>query len=145
MNKICCKCKEEKDLKEFSKNKTRRDGHSSCCRQCHSVYHKKWHEKNKTQRRTDIKDYKIASRNWLHKYKLTLTCSRCPENHPATLDFHHINGDEKEINLGSAGRMGWSITRIKKEIAKCIVLCANCHRKHHAADVGSTPTASAIL
>jgi hypothetical protein len=54
----------------------------------------------------------------------------CGFNHPAALDFHHVDPKEKENNihrLVSDGR--WA--RVYEEIKKCIVLCANCHRLHH--------------
>jgi len=41
------------------------------------------------------------------------------------MDFHHVDG-EKSMTLGEVG--GASLKRIHAEIAKCIVLCANCHR-----------------
>ncbi len=58
-------------------------------------------------------------------------CSSCPERDPVCIDFHHPGGD-KEINIGDATRQGWSVARLKKEIAKCVLLCANCHRKRHS-------------
>lgn len=35
MLKKCSKCKSEKELKEFVKNKSRKDGHENICKQCH--------------------------------------------------------------------------------------------------------------
>ena len=61
--------------------------------------------------------------------KATLKCARCGENHPATLQFHHCDPQKKDFNLSEAVREGYSIKRIKKEVAKCTVLCANCHAK----------------
>lgn len=57
-------------------------------------------------------------------------CVRCGESDVACLDFHHRNGKaDKEGHIGFIRR--FSVKRIKAEIAKCDVLCANCHRKHH--------------
>ena len=67
---------------------------------------------------------------WVSKLKLTLKCE-CGENHPATLDFHHIDASKKDSSISRALVRGWSIDRIKKELNKCKVLCANCHRKLH--------------
>ena len=61
--------------------------------------------------------------------KATLECARCRENHPATLQFHHCDPQKKDFNLSEAVREGYSIERIRKEVAKCTVLCANCHAK----------------
>ena len=63
--------------------------------------------------------------------KSTLTCERCPENHPACIDFHHQDPTKKEVNIGEAFRLGYSKKRIEAEMEKCIVLCSNCHRKLH--------------
>lgn len=49
----------------------------------------------------------------------------------ACLEFHHKDPSKKEVTLSRAVNNGWSIERMEKEIAKCVVLCANCHRKLH--------------
>lgn len=63
--------------------------------------------------------------------KAILECAYCGENHPATLHFHHRDPEKKDFSLAEAVNYGYSIERIKREIAKCIVLCANCHAKEH--------------
>ncbi len=67
-------------------------------------------------------------------YKAARACVDCGESHPATLDFHHLNSDEKERALGDIGKQGWSIRKALAEIAKCVILCANCRRKRHWAE-----------
>jgi len=68
---------------------------------------------------------------WYRDYKSTLKCNRCPENDPICLDFHHKEGKKEVIISRMIYVKGWSIEHMKKEIAKCEVLCANCHRKEH--------------
>ena len=44
------------------------------------------------------------------------------------LTFHHLSPAEKDFNIGGSTR-AWS--RIKAELDKCILLCANCHAEAH--------------
>lgn len=93
------------------------------------IYNKAWYAKNKEVRKKEIWARRDTVVRWFRDYRRTQKCARCPENHEATLDFHHIEG--KKIELTVAANRGWSIESLKKEIAKCIVLCSNCHRKEH--------------
>jgi hypothetical protein len=43
------------------------------------------------------------------------------------LEFHHRSGKDKAISVLVTG--GYPIEKIKAEISKCDVLCANRHRK----------------
>ena len=46
---------------------------------------------------------------------------------PAALDLHHING-KKKFGIGDKGyTRSWK--KVKKELDKCILVCANCHRE----------------
>jgi hypothetical protein len=58
------------------------------------------------------------------------SCGICGYNKcDKSLDFHHIDEEEKEFNL-SARIKKWE--RLVKEAKKCVMLCANCHREVHA-------------
>jgi hypothetical protein len=94
-------------------------------------YRRKWYANNKQAAKAAVKQRKEEIRLWFNEYKATLKCSYCSEKDPACLDFHHIDPAEKAINVPWAVDWGWSVERIKREIDKCIVLCANCHRKNH--------------
>ena len=63
-------------------------------------------------------------------FKGTLKCTKCGFSHAAALDFHHVDPAEKEYSI-SALVSNKSFTKAMKEVKKCIVLCANCHRIHH--------------
>ena len=49
---------------------------------------------------------------------------------PNALEFHHIDPKQKEFAIG-AGGITRSFDRIKVELDKCLLLCANCHREEH--------------
>ncbi|MXV61563.1 hypothetical protein GS429_05685 [Natronorubrum sp. JWXQ-INN-674] len=69
-------------------------------------------------------------RRWVHSRKRESGCGRCDESDPACLDFHH-HGDKKEATVAKLVSNGHLIDRIRSEIDRCLVLCANCHRKEH--------------
>ena len=81
---------------------------------CHKESSRKYYEKNKEK----VKASSIASRargkeKW-DLYKGSLHCARCPENHIACMDFHHIDPNEKEYEVSNlvsngfyAGVPGW--------------------------------------
>lgn len=70
-------------------------------------------------------------RAWWSELKSTKRCELCGESAPECLHFHHDDPREKEIEISRALADGWSKARILEEAAKCRVLCANCHLKHH--------------
>lgn len=59
------------------------------------------------------------------------SCITCGESHNACLDFHHRDPEEKVRAVTKMVLQRCSKERILKEIAKCDVLCSNCHRKLH--------------
>ena len=96
----------------------------------HKEYSRKYYEANKEKVvALTAENKKKAKLDW-SAFKATLKCVRCGENHPAALDFHHENPANKDQAVS------WYIknsqfTRAIEEAVKCIVLCSNCHRKHH--------------
>ncbi len=64
--------------------------------------------------------------------KAELKCQKCGYNKcPEALDFHHIDPEEKEERIAKMISNNYSLDKVKKEVKKCIVLCANCHREFH--------------
>ena len=79
---------------------------------------------------------------WYREYKQTLQCSRCPEKRPATLQFHHRPGEKKKNDVCIMVSHAYGIDTILAEIAKCDVLCANCHAVEHDNYYSSLPPQS---
>ena len=94
-------------------------------------YQKLYHKKTWQQRRQKHIENKNLRRRalakWLLEYKLGLKCSNCSENDPRCLDFDHQGNKFKAVS--TLVSEAWSKKRVMDEIAKCKVLCANCHRK----------------
>lgn len=99
------------------------------------AYHKKYsaehYQRNKEAYKARVKKKKEELRKWLFEYKRTLKCDKCDETHLACLEFHHRNPEEKDLSISQAVSNLRSVEKIKEEISKCDVLCANCHRKVH--------------
>ena len=99
------------------------------------LYMKKYRQENKERfaqhYRDKAKKRRKELRTWFNKYKATLKCSKCSENHPACLDFHHKVSGTKSEPISKLVTRGYGKKRLLIEIEKCEILCANCHRKKH--------------
>jgi len=95
-------------------------------------YSVKWYRKpgNAAKKCAATRANRDKKRAWFSELKSGLSCSWCPENHPATLDFHHLGESSKHLEVSQMVLRNYSIKRITEEISKCIPLCANCHQKH---------------
>lgn len=106
-NKYICKCGETKK-ENFS------HGRHTECKACKSNRQKKIYRKYKQQ----AVDYKGGA------------CIKCGYSKCiASLDFHHRNPDEKDINWKKLTKR--SFKSIVKELDKCDLLCRNCHGEIH--------------
>ena len=126
--KRCPRCKEELPIKRFSK---RPNGSPvSFCKACqranskeHYAANKQKHNAKRYQRR---KEERIKIKALLIELK-SVPCKDCGESHPYwAMDFDHCRG-EKLFNLGASVRLA-SIPKTLREIAKCDIVCALCHR-----------------
>lgn len=127
-------------VSEFSfKNKAKNIRHS-LCKLCHSTYRTQHYQDNRARYIEKAKRNVLIQRerNYLLKdqYLREHPCSRCPESDPVALEFHHRNRIEKEDCIFRMIHNGASWQTIIREIAKCEVLCCNCHRKQTAIDLG---------
>lgn len=100
-------------------------------------YTRKWRDANPGVDAESSRAARATVRQRLQDIKTASGCVECGFNaHPAALDFNHRNPLEKEFTLSKEIWHPWEV--IEVEIAKCDILCANCHRihtynnKHHA-------------
>ena len=127
----CSKCGIEKHEDEYSfRNKSLNKKHPYC-KECQKKMTDNHYNSNKNYYKQRNINRKIEFREWIDDLKSSLKCEHCGENHPATLDFHHSNPNEKENNISNMVKDGFSKENILKEMKKCIILCSNCHRKLH--------------
>ena len=74
------------------------------------------------------KHAKDRARAYINAHLLNNPCVDCGEADIIVLEFDHVGGD-KHFNISDATRLGYGMPKLKAEMAKCEVRCANCHRK----------------
>lgn len=76
---------------------------------------------------TKVQRHRTRVAAWLSEIKMRGGCVDCGfNNHPKALDFDHLPGVVKLFDLAKAASR--SRESVLEEIAKCEVICANCHR-----------------
>ena len=85
-------------------------------------------EKVKSRSRERNKKQLVVNKEYVDKVKSNSGCVDCGETNHIVLDFDHIDGD-KYKNISTMVHEYYSIDAIQKEIDKCEVRCANCHRQ----------------
>ena len=94
-------------------------------------YQAQWHQDHKVERLARLAERKAEVYWYVQDLKKTLRCESCGFKHPAALQFHHRNREEKLFIISSVMKMKYSLDKVDAEIRKCVVLCANCHAIHH--------------
>lgn len=95
------------------------------------AYNKDYYEKNKKYILRNVrqrnKTYILRNQKFIDEIKLKSGCIDCGYNkNPIALDFDHIKN--KRAGLSQLARRCVSLETIKKEIDKCEIVCAICHR-----------------
>ena len=103
------------------------------CRPCSAAYHREHYLANK-QRYVDQAAVRRKALVWermrfLVDFFASHPCVDCGEEDPLVLEFDHLRDKEFTISQALYDR-GWG--SIYEEIAKCDVVCANCHRRRTA-------------
>lgn len=94
-------------------------------------YDREWHAANKDRRRETVqanrKRRRLENIAKVNELKESSGCQDCGEKDPIVLEFDHL--EDKVSDVCTLVYHGWSWERVWKEIQKCDVVCANCHRR----------------
>lgn len=113
--KICTKCKKELSIEDFHWRNKAKGIKRSECKFCHNSYMANRNSKN----RMIVQDLKSQGQ-----------CCKCGESRFYLLDYHHLDSNTKTNTIARL-MVHSSLDNTLKEIQKCVLLCANCHREFH--------------
>ncbi len=113
----CKDCGQEKPLDEFYANAGSAGGRLTRCKPCVVARY----SEGRKRRQREVLAY-------IQDIKLQRGCADCGyKEHAVALDFDHLPGHTKEHRIAVLAA-GATRAKIDAEIAKCEVVCANCHR-----------------
>lgn len=116
--KRCSKCKEPNELVSGK----------GYCKLCQREMSKSHYERNRQSYYDRNERRKKANNLFLKEYKDN-PCLDCGNSYPYyVMDLHHRDGEEKEALISQLVNKT-TLPRLKRELAKCDLLCANCHRE----------------
>jgi hypothetical protein len=133
--KICSKCGINKEETEFVFRNKLKNKRVAYCRTCSREILKKHYKDNKKyyvdKARRNDQFRVLALRMHIFKHLKNNACIDCGESDIVVLEFDHVR-DKKSSDISALLHKKCSIEVLKKEIAKCDVRCANCHKRKTA-------------
>ena len=124
----CTKCRKRKKLDEFSWKNKAKGWRSSWCKSCVNEARMNIYKGNKTKHRRYQNERRVGIQQKARDYLSSHPCVDCGEDDVVVLDFDHVRG-KKVDDVNRLIWRGFSWENVKKEIEKCEVRCANCHRR----------------
>lgn len=129
----CGRCKEGKPVDEFAWRRRARGQRDNYCRPCRAAYHREHYLANKERYIAQAGQRNKALIEERTQYLVAFLrehpCVDCGEADPIVLEFDHLRDKKFGIATGIRNR-NWN--DVLDEIAKCDVVCANCHRRRTA-------------
>lgn len=123
----CCECHAEKPDEEFHRERRTTRGRSYRCKTCKRA---KDRAKNTPEKLADARRRLNAKRDEVNARFKNVPCMDCGVRYPSyVMDFDHRDPSTKLFNIATELRGCYITQRILDEIAKCDVVCANCHRE----------------
>jgi predicted kinase len=129
LHKRCSKCEKSKPLDDFNKASKSPDGKQGYCRECGRTASKNNYYDCKEGHKVTRKQFNENLQYRVAAIKAVTPCADCGAVlDPVCMDFDHLPGFTKEHNIVDMVRRRMTWSKIEVEMAKCEVVCANCHR-----------------
>lgn len=126
-SKVCSKCRTKKELTEFNFRNRAFNKRHSYCKDCGKIFTRN-HYRNTKRQYLDRNLRSYASRRELVIKAKLQPCVDCGIQYPYyVMDLDHREGVTKMFSLHKVHNA--TKKAILQEIAKCDVVCANCHRE----------------
>src|SRR6266566_7965784 len=129
--RACTKCGELKPLDDFPPVRRGEPKLQSWCRECfaeaNARNYRKNHEREKTRLVRQVAQRRSEVRQRIIEYLREHPCVDCGESDIVVLEFDHVADKVADVSVYAGGGRSWE--RVKAEIDKCEVRCANCHRR----------------
>jgi hypothetical protein len=140
----CGRCGKVKPVEEFAWRRKGKGQRHNYCRPCHAEYHREHYLANRRKYIDMAKKraQEVAQERYtfLIEYFRSNPCTDCGESDPVVLEFDHLGDKKFNIAKGIRDRSWESLLA---EIARCEVVCANCHRRRTADRAGHVRAALA--
>ncbi|AEL97914.1 HNH endonuclease [Mycobacterium phage Patience] len=124
--RVCKRCNQRKPFSDFHKN---RSGYKTKCKDCCSEIASNYWGKNKEilRKKADerAKLIKIPNQTFVSQVLKNSCCADCGEDNWLVLQFDHVRG-EKYRNVSDMMNTH-SLEAVAEEVAKCDIVCSNCH------------------
>jgi hypothetical protein len=137
--KRCPNCGMTKPWSAFSSQQLDEFRPCSYCRKCQRAYCKAHYRRNREQhnkgRYQRARGERKEKREFIWRYLETHPCVDCGERDIVVLEFDHVTGT-KEREISTLVGTNASREQLDRELAKCVVRCANCHRRKTAIQLG---------
>jgi hypothetical protein len=127
--KTCTKCKETKLFTDFCKQTKSKDGYQPRCKACMAISYNQSRNKKIEHYQQVASVRRKQTQSLVSQWKSERGCAVCKENFSPCLELHHTDPSNKEADPSAVANRSFEAFLI--EAAKCIILCANCHRKVH--------------
>ena len=128
-SKVCTRCNVDKLLTEYFKTKRSKDGLQPACKSCMNISYKASRGKKQEHYNAVCNNRRLALTQKIREWKEERGCCLCDEKFGPCLELHHTDVSDKDFDPSEASNKSWSA--FLKEAEKCVVVCANCHRKVH--------------
>lgn len=89
---------------------------------------RKHYKNNKEQYYTRIHHQHEVKRQYIIDIKKKSSCADCGTDNYICLEFDHLPQYTKLLALSNPRVLSWSFEKIDVEIAKCEIVCGNCHK-----------------
>ena len=119
----CRLCDIVKPVTEFHR---RGPGYLFWCKSCRKTYDAAYHHERRDIRMAQKRERITRLVDWMRQLK-SQPCMDCGARfHPAAMSFDHLPGTQKRSDIATLVKRG-CIGLARLEIAKCEIVCANCH------------------